>query len=359
MKTSLTRQREKETIAKMNLRRIVLLVGATLAVLTLACSGDDDDDDATPATFTATGTSTVTTDGTAGPAATEEELVQVVEHVYPYVDQYDDYGSCDLSSLDPCPITGRLRARLDAVQGTVNGLLICRCQNTSNTRDIEATREGSGGTALVKLFAGTIWLELTIVRGDDGQLLVDDVECAGEADTSLYLDTGLGPCTIDHAADAALDEALRVTNGATGSDCDMQKTCVTPDEQYAGSIPNGIAVFLVEDVIGYVLALGRDENFEWKEFVHVQNDVVPFALPGDITACPGAEGLNIRSEPSTAGAIVQTVTDGTTLRGESFLLTQPFTSPASAETQGHGWYRVIAPAEGWVYSDFVRPPGNC
>jgi hypothetical protein len=167
--------------------RLPVALLALFFVIQLTACGGGSESDATPEPVI----STAPTQG-AGPATTEE-LSALAEATYPYDDQNDYYFGCDTTGYDSCPITDRLRARLEAVQESVNASLICRCQNVSDTREITVTPTESGGTALVSLFEGETDLELIIVEQDD-QLLVDDVRCVDDPQSSLYLDTGLGPC---------------------------------------------------------------------------------------------------------------------------------------------------------------------
>ncbi len=127
-------------------------------------------------------------------SATEAELTAVVEATYPYSVENGYYYSCDGIGLETCPITERLRSRLEAVDETVNAALLCRCQDVSNDRVIAVTPTGPGGSAAVSMFGGTLQLEVSIIRANDGQLLVDDVACASRPETSLYSDAGLGAC---------------------------------------------------------------------------------------------------------------------------------------------------------------------
>jgi hypothetical protein len=166
--------------------------------------------------------------------------------------------------------------------------------------------------------------------------------------------------TADPTA-AALAAALQTTGGVTGADCAAmpQTLCVTPNNTYVTSIPGGIAVFDVNDPVhggtGYVLALGRTEAGTWQFFLGTQSAVRPFALPGDMLVCTGGQELNVRSTPSTSASLIQIIADGTVLKGDQFLLTEPGTSGSSAATEGHGWYHINSPVDGWVYSDFVLP----
>jgi hypothetical protein len=151
--------------------------------------------------------------------------------------------------------------------------------------------------------------------------------------------------TPEDAEGAALAAALRITNGVTGSDCTAMSasTCVTLDSEFAGSVPNGLAVFNVDTrPSGYVLALGRDQSGAWELFLATQNSIAPFQLPGDMFVCAGGQG-DILSTPASSGSVIQTVADLSTLRAEEFLLTDPGTLGSTA---GHGWYRISSPVDG-------------
>ena len=51
--------------------------------------------------------------------------------------------------------------------------------------------------------------------------------------------------------------------------------------------------------------------------------------------------------------------DGTIVRGDRFLLTEP--GDANADKWGYGWYHIAAPQDGWAYSKFLSNAqiGDC
>jgi hypothetical protein len=167
--------------------------------------------------------------------------------------------------------------------------------------------------------------------------------------------------TVQEGAAAALAAALQITGGVTGADCAAmpQTLCVTPPNSYATSIPQGIVEFAVNDPAhggtGYVLVLGRNEAGAWQLFLGTQYAARPFTLPGSMLVCTGGQGLNVRATPASSASLIQTLADGTVLNGDQFVLTEPGTLGSAAATEGHGWYHINSPVDGWVYSDFVLP----
>jgi hypothetical protein len=175
-----------------------LILFALLGLL-LSCGGDDTGSStatlSASVTPTTKGTATVSPNATAGPSAvTLAELTAVAAAMFP-ADPSGGYTSCENvpgragpPTYDSCPVTSRLKSRLLQIQSLTPEFLaspICRCQSTSDKRDILATSDGLAGTALVMLFGGTVKLELAIVQ-EGGQLLVDDMRCAGDAASSIY-----------------------------------------------------------------------------------------------------------------------------------------------------------------------------
>jgi hypothetical protein len=111
----------------------------------------------------------------------------LAEGVFPAVAPLT-YASCDDRVDRECPITPRLESRL-----ADPSVRLCRCQNTSTTREIEALRgrrSDGGGFVRVTLFNGGLSHDLVVVRGPDGEWLVDDEYCADRPDTSIYEYTG-------------------------------------------------------------------------------------------------------------------------------------------------------------------------
>ncbi|HLF78120.1 MAG TPA: hypothetical protein VJB57_11600 [Dehalococcoidia bacterium] len=129
--------------------------------------------------------------------ATAAELQAVAERMFPESrGQFGvEFNPCDSGfggpgGLQSCPITERLRQRLESLKGR-NANMICRCQNFSDTRTITVEATTTGGLAHVVLFRESLKLDLIIVRFGD-KLLVDDTACTGKPGTSIYESTG--PC---------------------------------------------------------------------------------------------------------------------------------------------------------------------
>jgi hypothetical protein len=190
-----------------------------LFLLSASCGGDDGAASSTSISTTPAATvetrapsasSTLAASPTNAPTATSAsgeggasptgpvvaDLTAVAEAMFPTDPQFGDYLGCDRgappSSYDSCPITSRLKARLISLDASGPEYLasrICRCQNSSNTRDIVVSASGTGGTATVSLFGGTRKFDLLIVRGADGQLLVDDIFYTGCQQSSWYVDS--------------------------------------------------------------------------------------------------------------------------------------------------------------------------
>ncbi len=122
------------------------------------------------------------------PAVSDAELIALAEAIFPEVGEGLLYVGCDTRADIECPITDHLRLRLASP-----GVILCRCQNSSNRRDIEALAgrsQDGGGVVRVTMFLDTSY-DLVVVR-DGGEWLVDDEYCAGQPATSIYQDSR--PC---------------------------------------------------------------------------------------------------------------------------------------------------------------------
>ena len=103
---------------------------------------------------------------------------------------------------DPsCPLTSRLAARLFAVR-TPNAVgpgpvdYFCRCQNpASKAMNLTGEVTPTGGVAHVALYPDVhaIKIDLIIVQ-QDGQLLVDDMQCTGGGPSTSVYAAQLAPC---------------------------------------------------------------------------------------------------------------------------------------------------------------------
>lgn len=158
-------------------------------------------------------------------------------------------------------------------------------------------------------------------------------------------------------ADAALALALTLVNGVLTNDCPhAQQACVRPDDQLAGSIERGIASFEIGDPGGgaHRLVLAKDPDGAWKYWVSTQQDYQPYALPGPVRVCGEGQSTDIRESPDHNANVVAVLTNETVATGEQFVLTEPGVFETS--TKGHGWYRMSAPVEGWLYSGDAYNP---
>jgi hypothetical protein len=100
-----------------------------------------------------------------------------------------------------CPITQRLRARVDELSrpqpnGPGGAVQFCRCQNGGSGLRVASEVTDSGGIAHVVVVYGgghDIALDLIFVRAPDAGLLLDDTQCTGRgSSTSLYAPTLAG-----------------------------------------------------------------------------------------------------------------------------------------------------------------------
>jgi hypothetical protein len=100
--------------------------------------------------------------------------------------------------LAACPVTDRLRARVEQLSHTPPDqpgpvAQFCRCQNGAQSMTVTSEPSGSGGVSHVVLIfgAGTnIKIDLLFVRSGDSRLLLDDTQCTGHGpSTSLYAPT--------------------------------------------------------------------------------------------------------------------------------------------------------------------------
>ncbi len=101
-------------------------------------------------------------------------------------------------NLASCPVTDRLRARVEQLSHTPANqpgplAQFCRCQNGASGMSVTSEADESGGVAHVVLDYGgsfTSKIDLIIVRQPDSRLLLDDTQCTGRgAGTSLYAPT--------------------------------------------------------------------------------------------------------------------------------------------------------------------------
>ncbi|MCC6381204.1 MAG: hypothetical protein IT304_01790 [Dehalococcoidia bacterium] len=118
----------------------------------------------------------------------------------------------------------------------------------------------------------------------------------------------------------------------------------------AQDVTRGLARFVGGDPAGgaFRFVMGRTADGAWQFwFGTQQNYSVTTTLPGDALACGGSHGVAIRQQPAASAAVVVQVQELAPLRLEEFVLTRPGSFPGSG-SRGEGWYRVSAPAAGWV-----------
>ena len=100
--------------------------------------------------------------------------------------------------LDDCPITARLRTRLQNPKPEENGNLVSRSQNPPGSVTVTLV-DNDGQAAHVntkwEYGASSYTITFVVVKGADGWL-VDDSYCAGKPETSIY-NSPVGPCTTD------------------------------------------------------------------------------------------------------------------------------------------------------------------
>lgn len=157
---------------------------------------------------------------------------------------------------------------------------------------------------------------------------------------------------------AAYIAALEQLNAVSEQDCTannpQNRPCLNLTSGSGVSVDRGLAQFSVapKDGPAYSVIVAKDANGAWKLFQQGQQFRQQVVLPGDMKVCAEGTGLNLRAGPDTGATIVQLLPDETIVKGEEFTLTEP----AQGETNGAGWYRVSAPAAGWVYSRYVFSP---
>ena len=171
-----------------------------LAVLALAgCAGPGGSSEAQPATTTTT--TSPATPATSAPSATPSVAVADLDAMAHRIFPGAHPAGC--GDLTACPITDRLRARVEQLSHTPPGqpgpvAQFCRCQNGADSMSVTSEVTGAGGVAHVELHYGptfTSRIDLIIVGGPDSRLLLDDTQCTGRgASTSIYAAT-LAACS--------------------------------------------------------------------------------------------------------------------------------------------------------------------
>jgi len=158
------------------------------------------------------------------------------------------------------------------------------------------------------------------------------------------------------SSSAALAAALQIFNAVVESDClhnnPQRLQCVTP-ESTRGDTDHGVAAFGVSDAGqngGFNAALGLTSDGSWQLWFTSQNPYQLTRLPGDMVICAEGDGLRVHSAAGNDASVVDTLADGTVVRGEQFVLTEPV-DPGRA---GFGWFRISSPDTGWLYSKYIE-----
>jgi hypothetical protein len=158
------------------------------------------------------------------------------------------------------------------------------------------------------------------------------------------------------SSSAALTAALQIFNAVAVGDClgnnPNRRQCVTP-ESTQGDTDRGVAAFGVSDAGqngGFSAVLGTTPDGSWKLWFTSQNPYQLTRLPGDMVVCAGGDGLRLHSAASNDAPAIDGLDDGTLVRGEQFVLTEPV-DPGDA---GFGWFRISSPEPGWLYSKYLE-----
>ena len=197
--------------------------------------------------------------------------------------------------------------------------------------------------------------------GDDGQ---PSSTSSGPAGAIITSGASSSASPSEDPAEAALAAAMELIEGVSEADCmtnnPEEKECVSIDPNSREVAARGIGVLGVQAPrgSGYALLMGHEPDGNWAYYAGGQQYYQASKLPGEMTVCTQGSGLNVRAEPAADAQLVRTVEDNSTVTGEEFVLTQPGTPPPSF-VAGYGWYRISAPAEGWVYSKYVSGLADC
>jgi hypothetical protein len=226
------------------------------------------------------------------------------------------------------------------------------------------------------------WVVAFVLGNANGQVRFNTVP-------ALHVAMGETPAFIAAVcggADAPASWRARVTCPAatavpaTGSDRDQLRAAIlahspaivfdpncVPDE--AGSCMTGEwpAEMLATGIAtgpggGAATFYGRHADGTWEFWFATQNSGGPQTrLPGDMLVCAQGDGLNLRAEPSTSAAVVTLIPDGTIVRGDRFVMTDPPSPGVRMQPHPDGWYHITSPQEGWAYDRFLveTPPATC
>jgi hypothetical protein len=122
-----------------------------------------------------------------------------------------------------------------------------------------------------------------------------------------------------------------------------------------------VAVSVTDPEFGGAIAFfGRRDDGSWAYWFSTQNDSYQAtSLPAQMRVCADGQGANLRMTADAGGRALSVLRDGAIVTAESFVLTQPGSSQPLVA--GLGWYRLSAPAAGFVRSDLLSVTrfGDC
>jgi len=182
--------------------------------------------------------------------------------------------------------------------------------------------------------------------------------------TGTSIASGTEVAAVIEAATAALDARYLspLSRDACLEDNEAGQICIAlaSDE---GSVEAGIARFDAGDPNGgpFSFFMGRDATGAWQYwFGTQQQSYVLQSVPGELLACGLGEATTVRPQPSSDADATMVLEKQASLTAEEFLITVAGGFGAGGE-RGEGWYRVSAPAEGWVNAREVTDAalGDC
>jgi hypothetical protein len=120
----------------------------------------------------------------------------------------------------------------------------------------------------------------------------------------------------------------------------------------------GVSIHTDQDGIG--TWYGRMADGTWVYWFATQNSGGPqVLLPGDMIVCADGDGLNLRAEPLTNAPVITLIPDGTIVRGDRFVMTEPSPAPGNGGlSHPDGWYHIVSPQEGWAYDRYLLGYAN-
>jgi len=127
-------------------------------------------------------------------------------------------------------------------------------------------------------------------------------------------------------------------------------------------LTRGIALLNLSNTAGEngFAVMGRNSTGQWQLLqVYKVNGMNPIQLPADGYMCSPAGGISypVRAQPNPTAPTVANLKNNEKVRVEEFVLTQA----GSANAMGDGFYRISAPAAGWVEMRFTADAiwANC